>query len=111
MTHKDELLEGIKKQVISGRYRIRIHAIRHMLEEGFNEANIIEGFKGNPKIIENYIDDNRCLILGSFHLTENTISPLHVVCDYSRSDLVDIVTAYIPQKPWWVSPSKRGKIL
>ena len=60
-------------------------------------------------MIENYPDDWRCLILGNFHFTGATTSPLHLVCDYSRSDLVDIVTAYIPQKPWWVSPTKRGK--
>lgn len=104
------LLKSIKRLIKSGKYRVRIHTIRHMIEDGFNEANIVETVTGHSKIIENYPDECRCLILGSFHFTEAITSPLHVVCDYSRSDLVDIVTAYIPQKPWWVSPTKRAKI-
>lgn len=111
MYPEETLLNRIKRLVKGRKYRIRIHAVRHMIEEGFNEANIIEAITDNGRIIENYPDDCRCLILGSFHFTNVTTSPLHVICDYSRSGLVDIVTAYIPQKPWWVSPTKRGKIL
>ncbi len=111
MTHEYILLEKIRKLVKSGRYRIRIHAIQHMIEEGFDEANIIEALTaGKSKIIEDYTDDCRCLILGKFHFTKNTASFLHIVCDYSMPDLVDIVTAYIPKKPWWLSPTKRGKV-
>ena len=108
MTDENEVLERIKKLVKSGKYRIKIHAVRHMIEEGFNETNIIEAIRGKDKIIENYPDDCRCLILGSFRFAGDTTSPLHVVCDYSRPDLADIITAYIPQKPWWISPTKRG---
>ena len=112
MTDNDVVVfENIKKLVASGKYRVRIHAVRHMIEEGFNEVNIIEAIIGKSRIIEDYPDDRRCLILGRFHFTHAIISPLHVVCDYSRTDLVDIITAYIPQKPWWVSPTKRGKLL
>lgn len=37
-------------------------------------------------------------------------TPLHIVCDYSHKRHVDIVTAYLPQKPWWVTPRKRGRL-
>lgn len=111
MMHRDDILKRIKRLVISGRYRIRIHAVRHMIEEGFNETNVVEALKGKSKIIEDYSDDCRCLILGNFHFTKGTTSTLHIVCDYARTDLVDIITAYIPQKPWWVSPTKRGNLL
>jgi len=111
MKHEETLLIRIKRLVKAERYRIRIHAIRHMIEEGFTEANLVEAVIGKSKIIENYPDDCRCLILGSFQFTKTATSPLHIVCDYSRSDMVDVVTAYIPQKPWWVSPIKRGKLL
>jgi len=104
------LLERTKQLVISGKYRVRVHAIHHMIEEGFYEANIIETVTGKSRIIENYPDDCRCLVLGRFHFKEATTSPLHVVCEYSRLDLVDIVTAYIPQKPWWVSSTQRGNV-
>ena len=111
MIHKDELLERIKKLVLSGKYRVRIHAVRHMIEEGFTETNVIEAIEGTGRIIESYPDDSRCLIFGRFNFIDTTITaPLHVVCDYSQADLVDIVTAYIPQKPWWLNPTKRGKI-
>jgi len=110
MAHESKLLTKIKKYVKSGQYRIRIHTVRHMIEEGFSEANIIEAVTGKSKILENYPDDCRCLIVGTFHFTETVTSPLHIVCDYSRSDSVDIVTAYIPQKPWWNSPTERSNI-
>jgi len=111
MTHEDVLLKRIKALIISGKYRVRIHAVRHMMEEGFNETNSIEAITDKGRIIENYADDSRCLILGNFHFTDAATSPLHIVCDYSKSDVIDIVTAYIPQKPWWISPTQRGKIL
>lgn len=109
MNHERELLEKIKRLIREKRYRIRMHTIRHMIEDGFGEENIIEAATGRSKILENYPDELRCLILGSFHFSGKIISPLHIICDYSKEDLVDIVTAYIPQKPWWESPTKRGK--
>ncbi len=111
MPNEHVIFENIRTLVLRGKYRVRIHAIRHMIEDGFDEANILEAISKNGRIIENYPDDSRCLILGSFHFTKTATSPLHVVCDYLISDLVDIVTAYIPQKPRWISPRKRGKIL
>lgn len=109
MTQDLTLLEKIRSLIISNNYRIRIHAIRHMVEEGFSEENITEAI-ANGKLLENYSDEKRCLVVGNFHFTEKTTSPLHVICDYMNSDVIDIVTAYIPQKPWWISPTKRGEI-
>jgi len=31
----DELIATIKTLVDAGRYRVKIHAVRHMIEEGF----------------------------------------------------------------------------
>ena len=62
----DELLATIKKLVKEGRYRIKIHAVRHMIEEGFSEKNIIDAILGESRIIEMYDEDKRCLILGRF---------------------------------------------
>ena len=85
------------------------HAVRHMIEEGFSEADMIEVVTGRSRILETYPEDHRCLILGYFVLTATTRSPLHLACDYSRDEVVDVVTAYIPQKPWWLTPAMRGK--
>ncbi|HYH87106.1 MAG TPA: DUF4258 domain-containing protein [Pyrinomonadaceae bacterium] len=109
MSTELDLLNVIKRLINSRQYRVSIHAVRHMIEEGFSEASILEAVAGRSKIIENYPDESRCLILGHFRLGEKVRSPLHIVCDYSGMELVDIVTAYIPQRPWWITSSKRGR--
>ncbi len=109
MGDEQELLEKIKALIIATQYRIRIHAVRHMIEEGFSERNIIEALTGKSRILEIYPDDARCLIFGAFSINEKVRSPLHTVCDYSKEQVVDIVTAYIPQKPSWITPTRRGK--
>jgi hypothetical protein len=93
------------------KYRVRIHTVRHMIEEGFSEDNLVEALTGKSKILEEYQDELRCLVLGYFKMSGKVRSPLHIVCDYSSDEVIDIVTAYIPQKPWWLTPTKRGRIL
>jgi len=60
------LLAKIKKLVNEGRYRIKIHAVRHMIEEGFSEKDLIAAILGESRIIEMYDEDKRCLIVGHF---------------------------------------------
>ena len=93
------------------RYRVTIHAVKHMIEEGFSEEDVITAILGESKIIEIYDEDKRCLILGYFLWNDKIKSAIHMVCDYSNRKLIDIVTAYIPQRPWWISPVRRGKRL
>ncbi|MBV9210170.1 MAG: DUF4258 domain-containing protein [Acidobacteria bacterium] len=111
MDDERELLKNIKTLINANRYRIRIHAVRHMIEEGFSERNIVEAINGKSKIIENYSDDLRCLIYGTCEIDAKIRLSLHVVCDYSHHEIVDIITAYVPQKPWWTTPTRRGKTL
>lgn len=109
MNGEQALLKKIKQLIGAQRYRVRSHAVRHMVEEGFSEADMIKAVAVRSRILENYPEEHRCLILGYFMLTANTRSPLHLVCDYSVDEVVDVVTAYIPQKPWWLTPVLRGK--
>jgi len=111
MNSEQELLEKIKRLVGEKKYRVRLHTVRHMIEEGFTEENMVEAVTGKSKILENYPDELRCLVLGYFLIGEKVRSPLHIVCDYSKEGLIDIVTAYIPQKPWWITPTKRGRTI
>ncbi len=104
------LLATIKALVSAKRYRTRIHAVRHMIEEGFDENNLLEALAGRSRILEDYSNEGRCLILGYFSVGEKSRTPLHVVCDYSNPKLVDVVTAYVPQRPWWITPGKRGRL-
>ena len=75
---EQELLEKIKSLVADAKYRVRIHAVRHMIEEGFTENDMVTALTGKSKILELYIDEHRCLILGSFKISETVRSPLHL---------------------------------
>jgi hypothetical protein len=108
MTDDKALLSKLRNQIATGRFRIRIHAAKHMIEEGFAERDILAALLGKSKILEHYREESRCLVLGYFQLSEKVTCPLHVVCDYSNTKVLDIVTAYIPEKPWWNTPTKRG---
>ncbi len=101
------LLNEIRSLIAAKNYRVRLHAVRHMVEEGFRENDILTAVLDRCRMLEDYPDESRCLLLGYYSMTENVSSPLHVVCDYSDNDVVDIITAYIPQKPWWETPSRR----
>ena len=111
MSEVRELLERIKRLVKAKNYRVRIHAVRHMIEEGFTERDLVEAMTGRSRIIENYPDEWRCLLLGYFQIGKKLRSPLHIVCDYSDDEMIDLITAYIPQRPWWLSPARRGRTL
>ena len=104
-----ELLEWLKALAGTGGFRIRPHTTRHMFKEGILERDIVEAVIGKCRMLERYDEVSRCLVLGYFQLSANVRAPLHLVFEYSRADAVDIVTAYIPQKPWWETPWQRGK--
>ncbi len=109
MALRIDLIQQLQKLVRTKHYRIGIHAVRHMIEEGFDENQLLEAVKGTLRIIEEYAEESRYLLLGYFHFTRTTPPPLHVLCDLSKPSVVDIVTVYIPQRPWWSSPTRRGR--
>jgi hypothetical protein len=57
MNGQPELLAKIKTLAEARKYRVRLHAVRHMIEEGFSEENIIEALIGKSKILEDYQDE------------------------------------------------------
>ncbi|MGH9801436.1 MAG: DUF4258 domain-containing protein [Blastocatellia bacterium] len=103
------LLERMKVLANAGKLRVRIHAARHMAEEDFSVADMAEAIAGKSRILENYPEQLRCLVVGFFQVSENVKSPLHLVCEYPQENDLEIVTAYIPQKPRWSSPWQRGR--
>lgn len=109
MGAQTELIHRLQDLVRTRRYRIGIHAVRHMIEEGFDENQLLEAIRGTLQIIETYPEESRYLLLGYFHFTRTITSPLHILCDLSKPSVVDMVTAYIPQRPWWISPTRRGR--
>lgn len=106
------LLEKIRKLVQEKNYALRPHTVSHMLAEGFDEGNIAEAV-GNGKILEHYTEEDRCLIAGTFRISENTEESLHIVADFwsesEDTEWIDIVTAYIPRRPFWETPYMRGR--
>jgi len=102
-------LQALRKLVQEKHYSVRSHAVAHMFKEGFSERDIVEAIL-TGRVLEVYPEECRCLILGYPHLEEvDTTIPLHVVCDYYDPMWVDIVTAYVPQRPWWITPTQRGR--
>jgi hypothetical protein len=101
-------LESIRQRVSEDRYSVRSHTVAHMFKEGFHEGDVIEAIL-RGSVLEIYPEVCRCLILGFPILQSGEKMPLHVVCDYFDSQWIDVVTAYIPQKPWWDTPTRRGK--
>lgn len=106
------ILKRIQEAARKEAYALRPHAVSHMLAEGFNEKDIIESIL-DGKIIEHYNDEDRCLIAGTFELSLTSKEYLHIVIDYwsERKEIewIDIVTAYIPRRPFWETPYRRGK--
>ncbi len=109
MIDDKELLEKIKRLIATDRFLVKLHAHRHSVEEGFGETDLVEALAGKCRLLEHYPENSRCLILGFYTLSSKVRVPLHMVCDYSLDERIDIVTAYIPQKPWWLTPTIRGK--
>jgi hypothetical protein len=99
----------IRRLAAANQYRVRLHAVRHMIEEGFDEDQLLEALRGHIRVLEEYPDEHRFLVLGRFHFTATTTSALHVLCDLSSESVLDIVTAYVPQRPWWATPTQRGR--
>jgi len=108
---KNTILKCIQEATKIKNYALRSHAVRHMLTEGFDEPHILESIE-NGKILEIYNEDSRCLIIGTFQISESIKEFLHVVVDYwsesGQIDWVDFVTAYIPRAPFWETPLRRG---
>ena len=102
-------IDQVQRRVAAGQYRVGVHAVRHMIEEGFDEHQLVEALRGNIRVLEQYPEEHRFLLLGRFHFTPTTTSALHVLCDLSSESALDIVTAYVPQRPWWATPTQRGR--
>ena len=111
MTEQD-LLDFIRQAIDSDQYAIRAHAFQHANDEGFTEESIVEAIQ-NGKILEWYVEEDRCLLVGKFQITFKMKEYLHVVVDYwpgeREIDWIDIVTAYVPRRPYWETSTKRGK--
>lgn len=101
-------IEEIRQRVAGGKYLIKLHAVRQALKEGFDRKNMVEAVM-NGKIIEDYFDEQRCLVYGVTNLTKKTMIYLHIICEYFDEEYIEFVTAYIPDDTIWENPPFRRR--
>ena len=102
-------IEFLRQRVRTGDYLVKSHAVYHALKEGFDREHIA-GAILNGRIIEEYPDDQRVLVCGSFAVVASQSLYLHVVCEYADPIYLEIVTAYIPDESQWQSPPFRRRM-
>ena len=99
-------IEVIKHKVRLNEFILSGHAHKERQEEEIEIRHIKEALS-NGEIIEDYPDDPRgpsCLILG---FSENR--PIHLVCGWTKSNWLLVITVYIPQLPKWIDAKTRAK--
>jgi hypothetical protein len=91
-------IHTIQEQVGQGEYEISFHAEKERYAEDISLADI-ETTILTGEILEDYPDNPRgesCLILG---YTEGR--PIHVVCGYTSTRSIRVITVYLPKQPKW----------
>ncbi|HHO58431.1 DUF4258 domain-containing protein [Oceanithermus sp.] len=91
-------LHTLLEHIEAGRYRLGPHVARHMLQEGFLERDVLTALRWGRELAV-YPEDARMLVLGYMVFGGRVKLPLHVVLEYARPRWVDIVTAFIPERP------------
>ncbi len=91
-------LDSLLPLVEQGHYRLGPHVAKHMVQEGFGERDLLAALRWGRELAV-YPEDERMLVLGYMIFGGRLKLPLHVVLDYSRPRWVDIVTAFIPDRP------------
>lgn len=98
-----------KQLIRTGRYQVKLHAVQHALQEGFNESDIREAIL-NGQVIETYPERSRALICGQFTPFPEISMYLHIICEQRVPEQMAIITAYIPNdREWGTPPTKRRK--
>lgn len=98
---------GIQNAKHEGKLSFSFHALRKMLERNIRVEQIEQALNSSEvEILENYPQVGRpspeCLIVGK----DDSNRYMHVLVAYPQAE---VVTAYIPELPWWENERKRGK--
>jgi len=97
-------IEDLKEKFRRGDYEISLHAEKERYDEDISLYDI-EVAVANGEILEDYPDDSRgasCLMLGYADS-----QPFHVVCGYTSTKSIRVITVYIPKPPKWVDARTR----
>ena len=99
-------IEKIRRKAQRGEFQLTYHAHLERQEEGIEIAHIKETLMSG-EILEDYPDDPRghsCLVLG---YSEGRA--IHIVCGWTKTDWLLVITVYIPRPPKWTDPRTRRK--
>ena len=101
-----EQLERIQEQFRSGEYAVSDHAITEARKDGIEPQTMtkLEWIAINGKMIEEYPDRQRILLYAE--LPETKLS-VHIVVEYSFPEEPVIVTAYVPDRRYWIKSQIR----
>ena len=98
-------LDDIRRQLAAGEFEFSRHAFKRAIERNISDAEIQQaGARAN--IIEDYPDDKygpSSLLLG-FTVTGR---PLHIQASHVHSDLLKIITIYVPAPAEWYDYARR----
>ena len=101
-------IDRIRALVRDGAYLVKGDTILHAIKEGFNRDDMVAAISFG-QIIEEYPERERVLICGPTSLSPTMVIYLHVVCEYSDPNYVQLVTAYIPDELSWEWPPFRRR--
>jgi len=99
-------IEEIRERVKRNEYEISFHAEKERYAEDITFSDL-ESAICNGEILENYPDDPggpSCPVLG--HSQNRSI---HIVCGYTPTKWIRIVTVYIPKRPKWIDERRRSR--
>jgi hypothetical protein len=99
-------LDKVRRLVLEGKYFFYTHALTEAKKDGIAPEDAVHAIL-TGEVIEEYPDRQRVLVFAV--LPDNV--PLHVVCDYSQTNVLLIVTVYIPDERQWIGfrVRKKGK--
>jgi hypothetical protein len=100
-----EIKRGILERIAGNHFRVTMHALEAMSEEGVTLDEVLEAI-GDSRILENYGEHRRgpcCLLYGRTSVGRD----LHVVCTTGNPILI-VITVYEPRPPKFRTPTERS---
>jgi hypothetical protein len=98
-------LDDIRRQLSAGEFEFSRHAFKRAIERNISDAEIRQAGV-QARIIEDYPDDKYApssLLLG-FTVTGR---PMHIQASHVDSDLLKIITIYVPDPAEWYDYARR----
>ncbi|MCI0417420.1 DUF4258 domain-containing protein [bacterium] len=96
----------IREKAAREEFEISLHAEKERYAENISIRDL-ESAISNGEILEDYPTDPRgpsCLVLGY-----SRKRAIHIVCGWTTTNWIRIITVYLPRPPKWISERTRAK--